>query len=335
MTSPLNPDEVAALMGAINEGKVPSGGAANRGPVTSYDLTSQDRIIREQMPTLNAMNEQIASIMSNGLSGRTRLNLRVTSQPANMLKFIDYNGTIEPQCALGVLTLGKGFGPALAVLKPGLPELLLSAALGDRRIKTASSPAEPRREFTSVDTLVLRRLLSILTDAMATVWAPIMPFKPEVLRFETDLRMANISAPSEVAIVSNFDLSGGLEGRLQLVIPYPSVEPVKARLSAPSSVSQAADRRFASMLSRELEEVEVEVRGVLGETKFRLSQLMALKVGDVVILQSDETTPLPIYIQGRPKLAGSPRVSCGSMALTVESDLRAGKPHGAKTPNAA
>ena len=212
MSSPLNPDEINALMGAINEGRVPQGGGSGgtggaRGPVVPYDLTSQDRIIREQMPTLNSMNEHLALTLGNGLSGRTRLSIKATSQPATLMKFVDFSGSIEPQCALCVLSLGKGFGPALVVLKPGVPEALLSAALGDRR-KSAAAATDAKREFTTVDQTVLRRLMSTMTDAMREVWTPILPFQPEVLRFETDVRMAAVAAPTEVAIVSNFDISG-------------------------------------------------------------------------------------------------------------------------------
>ncbi len=62
MPATLSPEEVKALMSAIQDGKLPSEGGLRgaRGPVASYDLTSQDRIIRGQMPTLDAINEQIA-----------------------------------------------------------------------------------------------------------------------------------------------------------------------------------------------------------------------------------------------------------------------------------
>lgn len=61
MSATLNSDEINALMSAIKEGRIdgePSGGS--RQTVFAYDLTSQDRVIRGQMPTLDAINEQVA-----------------------------------------------------------------------------------------------------------------------------------------------------------------------------------------------------------------------------------------------------------------------------------
>jgi len=317
----LTPDEVGALMSAIQEGRVaPS--SRRRSPATPYDLTSQDRIIRGQMPTLDAINEQSASMFGIGLAGRTRLALRVNSSPATLLKFADLSPLLAPPSSVCVLGLGASYGYALAVLESGLADSLLAAALGDRRARLAGTPPEGRREFTSVEQLVLRRLLGILADAMRATWAPVIPFQPEVLRFELDPRMAAIAPPSDVAIVTAFEIKGGLEGRLQLVIPYAAVEPAKARLAAPRRLSQRADERFAEALARELELVSVEVRGIFGRTRLPFSRLLELQAGDVLLLDTDEAGSLPVLVEGREKLRATPSVAGGSLALTVKRPLQ-------------
>ena len=315
----LNPAEVNALLSAINQGQVVPPAASPGARVAPYDLTSQDRIIRGQMPTLDAINEQIAATFGIGLAGRTRLSLRVAASPATMMKFVDLAAMLVPPAVVCVLTLGPGVGHALVIFEPGLAEALLAAALGDRKAQGESG----RAEMTAVEQLVLRRLLGILTDGMALAWAQVTPFKPEVLRFENDPRMSSIAPGSEVAVVSGFEISGGLSGRLQLVLPYAAIEPVRARLISPPRVSGASAGRFSEALAREVSQVEVQVRGVLGRATAKLSSLMELKIGDVLVLETEEGAPLPIYVQGVAKLVGTPKVSGGSMALVVEGPLGA------------
>src|SRR5512142_3246144 len=126
MPATLSPEEVKALMSAIQDGRVGAeSGGPNRGPVAEYDLTSQDRIIRGQMPTLDAINEQIAQQLAIGFAGRTRLSLRVTSAAAPLLTFADLTPLRAAPAGVCVLDLGPGYGYALAVLEPGLPEQLL------------------------------------------------------------------------------------------------------------------------------------------------------------------------------------------------------------------
>jgi flagellar motor switch protein FliM len=322
MPATLSPEEVKALMSAIQDGKVASeGGVGSRDPVASYDLTSQDRIIRGQMPTLDAINEQIAQLLAMGLTGRTRLALRVTSAAATVLKFADLTPLLSPPAAVCVLGLGGGYGFGLAVLEPGLGEQLLGAALGDRRGRQPDAAPESRREFTAAEQGVLKRLLGVLTDAIATAWEPVMPFQPEALRFELDPRMASIAPPSDVGIVSAFEITGAMEGRLQLVIPYAAVEPARAVLTAPHRLSQRGDDRFSKMMTREIVQVRVDVRGVLGHARITLSKLLELQPGEVLLLDRDEDSPLPVVVQGRDKYLGSPSVAGGVMAVKIEHIL--------------
>ncbi|MFL5302316.1 MAG: flagellar motor switch protein FliM [Anaeromyxobacteraceae bacterium] len=326
MPATLSPEEVKALMSAIQDGKVQSegGGRGSRGPVANYDLTSQDRIIRGQMPTLDAINEQIAQQLAIGFTGRTRFALRVAAGAATLLKFADLTPLLAPPAAVCVLGLGGGYGFGLVVLEPGLAEQLLAAALGDRRQRQPDAMPEARREFTAVEQMVLKRLLVVLTDALAAAWAPVIPFQPEALRFEVDPRMASIAPPTEVGIVAAFEIMGGIEGRLQLVIPYAAVEPAKARLSAPRQLSQRGDDRIARMMEREIAQVKVDVRGQLGRTRITLARLLELEPGEILLLDQDEGSPIPVTVQGRQKLFGAPSVSGGALAVRIETPLSAG-----------
>jgi flagellar motor switch protein FliM len=322
MTATLDPEELNALMSAIQDGKVSPGDAASqKHGVVPYDLTSRDRIIRGQMPTLDAINEQTASMVGTGWSGRIRRAIRVTSTPATLLKFIDFNSMLTPPATVCVLNLGEGHGPAVAVLEPGLAESLLAAALGDRKMGREETPPENRRELTSVEKMVLKRLLMSLTDAMSIAWGPVLPLKPEVVRFESDPRLASIAPPNEAAVLCTFEVSGGLTGRLQLAIPYSAVEPSKKLLSSPPRVSGSEDSRFMQALSRELDHVAVDICAVLGTAHVQLDRLLEFEVGDLLMLDSDEGSPLAIRVQGRDKLLANPRVHGGNIAMVVERTL--------------
>ena len=95
-------------------------------------------------------------------------------------------------------------------------------------------------------------------------------------------------------------------------------------------MSVTGDTRFAEALANELTQVRVEVRGLLGRAALRLEKLLELDVGDLIPLDADEQAPLPIYVQGRRKLSGSPCVSGGSLALRIEADV--GSIHRAEMP---
>jgi flagellar motor switch protein FliM len=326
VSSPLDANEVEALMRAIQDGRViPDQGEASgtKGPVVPYDLTSQDRIIRGQMPTLDAINDRIASLFGRSLSGRLRLEARVISGAATLLKFTDVQGLLAPPTTVGILSLGGGAGLAAVLLEGDLAQALLAGALGDRKARPDNSRqgATERADLTTIERLVLRHLLGLMADAMATAWADVLAFRPEVLRFESDARMASIAPASDVAIVCPFEVTGTMNGRLQLVMPYAAVEPAKKLLSSPPRLGSAGgdgDARFSAALARELEEVEVNLLVEIGRRTVNLSELLGLEVGDVLTLNTSENTPLPIFVEGRLKATGMPRVVNGSLAVAIE-----------------
>jgi flagellar motor switch protein FliM len=75
--------------------------------------------------------------------------------------------------------------------------------------------------------------------------------------------------------------------------------------------------RFGQALARELELVEVELRVEMGRYHLRLSDLLGLKVGDVVTLNTSEGSPLPVMVQERPKMTGIPKVVGGGIAVEI------------------
>jgi flagellar motor switch protein FliM len=323
MAADLNSDEINALMDAIQDGRAGNAEGKDGPPeaVVKYDLTSRDRIIRGQMPTLDAINEQVASIFGSGLSGRIRQSLRVTSSPSSLVRFGDFASVLAPPATVCVLTLGKTYGLCLAVLEPGLAESLLAAAMGDRKAQT--TPETPaRRDLTSVERFVLKRLLSILTEAMRQAWTTVMPIEPEVLRFETDPRMATIAPPQEAAIVCTFEFSEGITGRIQLAVPFTAVESEKKALSAPPKVNTGVDQRFAASLAEELARVRVELRAILGRSQSTLGKVLDLAEGDVVTLDTDERSALEILVEGRSKLMGTPGVSGANLSIVVDEPVR-------------
>ncbi|WP_373049427.1 flagellar motor switch protein FliM [Vulgatibacter sp.] len=318
----LEAEELDALMSAISDGRVaPQPPVPQQARVSPWDLTSRDRIIRGQMPTLDSIDERVASLFGAGLSGRTRLDLTVTSAPASMLKLGDVQILLAPPAITAVFSLQGGQGKALAVLEAGLADALLAAALGDR--KPRQQPQAASRELTPVDRVVLQRLLGLLAEAMNQAWAAVLPLQVEVVRVDSDPRLSLPGPANEVAILAPFEIAGPISGRIQLVIPWAAVEPAKKLLAAPPGLGPGTNLRFAGALAEELQAVRVQLSARLGATEVTLARLLELQVGDVLVLSGEENRPLPVLVEGREKLVGMPLVSGGNLAVRLAQGVQA------------
>ena len=324
MSANLNPEEISALMSAIEDGRVNPEPQAPRSQVIPYDLTSRERLLQGQMPALDSIHEQIAAAFGSGLSGRTRLPLRVESSPGTLIALADLGLLLAAPATVCVLDLDFGGAEAVVILEPGLAETLVFAALGNRMQEEPAAASE----LTPVGKLVLRKLIELLGTAMANAWAPYLPLHPTVSRFETDPRLAVRMAPGgDVAILTSFNLRGPIAGRIQLALPYTAIQPAKRLLhQAASSARVARGDLVRAAMAAEVEATEVELRAELGRTSLSLAKLLELEEGDLLPLGSDEGSPLPLLVQGREKLLGFPLVVRGGLALRLEGGLGA-PPH--------
>jgi len=267
-----------------------------------------------------------------------RLETRVTAGAATLLKFADVQTLLAPPTTAGIISLGGGHGLAAILLEGNLSFALLAGALGDRKARAEPSDGSmiERTDLTNVERLVLRHLLGLMTEAMSVAWAEVLAFRPEVLRFESDSRMAVLAPASDVAILCPFELTGTLSGRIQLVLPYAAVEPAKKLLASPPRLGGGGDgdARFSVALERELQEVQVELRVEIGRTTVNLSELIALEKGSLLTLNSTEGAPLPVFVEGRLKGSGMPRIVSGSLGLTLDGPIGApvSKPDKKKNP---
>jgi len=78
----LSQDEIDALLHGVDDGLVDTESDAEPGSIKSYDLTSQDRIVRGRMPTLEMINERFARFTPTEL----RVVRMVLDQAFNDLK---------------------------------------------------------------------------------------------------------------------------------------------------------------------------------------------------------------------------------------------------------
>jgi flagellar motor switch protein FliM len=314
----LNDEEVEALMSAIHEGQVQASAYGRaRGAVVPFDLTSQDRIIRGELPTLDAINERAAGLFGTSLAGRTRLDLRVGSASAVSMKFADLTPLLVPPATICVLSVDPGHDQALLVLEAGLADILLSASMGDRKPKPEELPPGVRRELTSIERQVLRRIVHMLCDGLAEAWRDIFPFRLQVMRFESDPRLCMVAPPNDVSLLTPFEFSGAITGRMQLAIPYSAVEPARKLLSSPPRSGAASDGRFGRQLEDELHRVSVDVSALLGKTSLRLERLLGLEVGDILTLSHGEDDALPVLVQGREKMRGLPLASGSTLSVRL------------------
>jgi flagellar motor switch protein FliM len=177
------------------------------------------------------------------------------------------------------------------------------------------------RDFTATEQRIIQGILGVIFEEYQKAWKPVFPLEFEYVRSEMNTQFANIATPSEVIVSVTFtvELSGNT-AELHLCLPYSMVEPIRDVLYSTMHSEQASsDKRWTGMLTKQLQTAEVEVVATLGTTKITLSDMIKMKVGDII--------PITVPENVQASVDGVPVVECrygiqnGQYALKIERFL--------------
>jgi len=276
----LSQDEIDALLHGVDDGDIDTGGDMSPGGVNAYDLTTQDRIVRGRMPTLEMINERFARYTRISMFNLLRRTADVSVGGINIQKFGEYVHTLYVPTSLNMVKFRPLRGTALVVFDAKLVFKLVDNFFGGdgRHAKIEG------REFTPTELRVVRIVLDQAFIDMKEAWRAILPLDFEHVNSEVNPSMANIVSPSEVVVVSSFhvELDGG-GGEMHVTIPYAMIEPIREMLDAGlQSDSDERDDRWINSLREDIMQASVQLETKFVQSKILLRDIVDLKNGDVI-----------------------------------------------------
>ncbi len=282
MNEHLSQDEIDTLLNGVDSGDVDtSSDVMDTGEAESYDLGSQDRIIRGRMPTLDMINERFIRSVRISMFNMLRRTTEITTTGVKMVKFSEYVRGLFMPTSLNLIHINPLRGTGLCVIDPNLVFATVDNFFGgDGRYHTRVEG----REFTPTENRVVQILLDLLFDDLAKAWKPVMNLDFEFQSSEINPQFANIVSPTEVVVVSTFkmELEGG-GGEFHIVMPYSMLEPIRESLDAGMQSDQVTvDHRWINTLKEEMKQASVKIDSSMGHTKLTLGEVLNLNDGDVI-----------------------------------------------------
>ena len=311
----LSQEEVDALLKGVTGEADEAPPEADDQSVKRYDLGRQERIVRGRMPTLELINERFARYLRIGMFSYMHRNTEVSVGPIKVQKYSEFIRNLVVPTNLNLVQAKPLRGTGLVVLDPNLVFLVVDNMFGgDGRFHTRVEG----RDFTATEQRIIQGILGVVFAEYEKAWAPVHPIKFEYVRSEMNTQFANIATPSEVVIAVTFTLElSGATAELHFCLPYSMIEPIRDVLySAMHSEQASSDKRWTSMLTRQLQTAEVELVASLGGSKVTLADIVGMKVGDVIPITLEPT--VPVAVNGVPVMECRYGTRNGQYALKIE-----------------
>ena len=285
----LSQDEVDALLkGVSGESDEPEAAADDGSGVHTYNLGTQERIVRGRMPTLELINERFARYLRIGLFNYMHRTTDISVSPIRVQKYSEFIRNLVVPTNLNLVAAKPLRGTSLFVLDPNLVFLVVDNMFGgDGRFHTRVEG----RDFTPTEQRIIQGLLNVIFTEYSRSWKPVYEMSFDYIRSEMNSQFANIATPSEIVVSTTFTLEfGGTAADMHICFPYSMLEPIRDLLySTMQSDQLSSDQRWIVMLRKQLKDAEVEIAAQLASTSITLGQVLKLKVGDILPITIPDT----------------------------------------------
>ena len=295
----LSQDEVDALLKGVLGESEDEGPQEEDTGVRTYDIGKQERIVRGRMPTLEIINERFARMFRIGLFNFMRRSAEISVSPVKVLKYSEFVRNLVVPTNLNLVRFKPLRGTALFIFDPNLVFLIVDNLFGgDGRFHMRVEG----RDFTPTEQRVIQRLLEVALVEYKKSWDPVHPLDFEYVRSEMNPQFANVATPSEVVVVTTFNVElGDGGGDFHVCTPYAMIEPIRDLLSSSMQGERLeVDDRWLRLMAQQVQAAEVDLVADLGSASITLRQVMDMKVGDVIPLQIPKT--ITAEISGVPVL---------------------------------
>jgi flagellar motor switch protein FliM len=314
----LDPAEIDALLKGVDAGAVPLDAApAPPGEARRFDPATSGRLVGGRLPALAAINERLARQLKSSLQGIIRCALDITVRPVKVLKFEQYAQGLAIPTSLNVVRLAPLRGQALLVLDANLVFSAVDRFFGG----SGRHSKVTERDFTRTESRIIQMVVKQLGTELRDAWAPVARFEVEHQRSEFNPQFLNVIGPTEMVVVSTFQiyLEGG-GGEVHVALPYSMIEPLREALeSGLQGEPVARDANWARTLREEIQEAEIELVPLLGHSEITVGRLLSLKPGDLI--PCDFAGSVTLLAEGIPIVRGSYGASRGQQSVKVEEHL--------------
>ncbi len=316
----LSQEEVDALLeGVTGESQKLSEEVLDSGEVRAYNISSQERIVRGRMPTMEIVNERFARNLRVGLFNFIRRSPEISVGPVTVQRYSAFLRELAVPTNFNIVAIRPLRGSGLIVCEPALVFGVIESLYGG--IGKFQTRIEGR-DFSATEQRVINRLVDVICAEYKKAWHGIYPLELEYQRSEMQPQFANIATPSEIVVSTAFQLEiGDLSGAVHICMPYSTMEPIRDVLySSTQGESVEVDRRWVRLLTREIQSAEVTLVAELSRTEATVEQLLSMKAGDFIELDREPSI--------RASIGGVPVFDCqygthnAKYAIRIEEFLR-------------
>ncbi|MEE9212112.1 MAG: flagellar motor switch protein FliM [Phycisphaeraceae bacterium] len=332
MSEVLDQNEVDALLAAVDSGDIAASEPPRSGKVFShrrrtghgdeveirnYDFKRPERVSKDQMRALQTLHESFSRNYGALLSGFLRTIMEVRVASIEQMTFSEFTHSLSNPTCFNLMSADPLEGNMCLEISPLIIYPVIDRLLGGSNADLFI----PQRPLTAIELRLVSKIIDRAMRALEEAWLNVLTLHFQLVETESNPQLVQIVPPNEVVVVVGFEMKMvGRAGTMSLCIPYNVIEPVVEKLSNQTWAAykrKDKDTQLRSRLAGHLDSARLTVSSVLANTTIKLSDLMSLTEGDLILTDKPTAAPLTLVVEGKRKYIGHLGQYRGNRAFKV------------------
>ncbi len=282
----LSQQEIDQLLNNIKSGTEQTVETSHDKEAVLFDFRLPNRISKNQLRILRSIFENFAESFSSFLVTKlqTVVNINVTS--VDQIYYSEYVLSVANPACLFTFDIVNTDVKGILELNNDLALSLVDKLLGGNGLGTKQT-----KVITPIEQRVLRVVVERVMQDMRKAWQTVDNFEFRLERFEPDIDFAQITSQSESVLLISFEILIGEQSFLMNVcFATFAFDNILAKLSTQKLSSIRAAKYFGitakEVLEAHLAKTLLPLQVELGKSKLSVKELMDMKVGDVILLET-------------------------------------------------
>ncbi|HBH95815.1 MAG TPA: flagellar motor switch protein FliM [Ruminococcaceae bacterium] len=331
MADTLTQEQIDALLNQALSGEViQTASEETKDQVKEYDFRSPKKFTKEKIRSLETIFESYARLLSSYLTGLLRLYCKVSLISIEEQRYFEYNNALPDYVIMGLVDLGINSQnveefTTIVQLSNSLTFTMIDRLLGGRGVA-----AELDRDFTELETSVMKKVASDMAKMMEEPWSNYLVLHPTLVGLETNSRVISTVGYDDTMIIIALEVTVNDENKSILSVCMPAINLDEIMMNYVTKNQKTARKNYDPKRENErresimsaLNQSSLTITAVLSETQLQMSDVLHLQVNDIIPLDKNIGSNVVLRIGDKDWFDGKPGIYNNKKAVKIENVYR-------------
>jgi flagellar motor switch protein FliM len=336
MSQVLSQDEVDALLQGIANEQVPtghgtpsetaaaparSGGPSNFNDARPYDFSRSEISSRGRLPGLEVIFYNFARRLQSMFASQLGKSVDASFEGMEVVSYENLIQGFPLPASIHAVRLDPLRGVGILVVEARLAFAMIELFFGGSGQKAVKVEG---RDFTPIESRFLGKFVERMLIGLEESWQSVVQLKGRYLRSEMNPYLLNAASMGDPMILAKYTISmSPINGTIFFSLPLSAIEELRDQLRSGIPMDGDPENRgLSKRLQQPLMDVEVDVQAVVDVVQLKVGEIMGLRSGDIIQLNTPGLDQVELWVEGRKKFIGKGAQRNGNKVFVASQTSR-------------